>query len=79
MGAFESLKSQTAVLPSRHVDAIQFNNTETVEIVNTPVIPRFIAGFICHIGDAIAKSEATNRVVKYRSMKVHDRVATFDG
>lgn len=75
MGALESFESQPAVLPPGLEDGIQFEEIETVELLEAPVIPQSIAGFICRIDYTNAKGEATNRVIQCRSIKVQDRVA----
>lgn len=75
MGALESFESQPAVLPPGLADTVEFEEIETVELVDAPIIPQSIAGFICRIDYTNAKGEATNRVIQCRSIKVQDRVA----
>lgn len=75
MGALKSFESQPAVLPPGLADTIQFEEIETVELVEGPIIPQSIAGFICRIDYTNAKGEATHRVIQCRSIKVQDRVA----
>lgn len=75
MGALASFESQPAVLPPGLADTIQFEEIKTVELVEGPVVPQSIAGFICRIDYTNAKGEATHRVIQCRSIKVQDRVA----